>query len=579
MNITILTCPQCNAMVLSDAARCHVCDHVLNEQHAEPEQTPALPTDHAVAEDLETCHDCGETYRRGLVRCWNCGSFTRDDIRDAYQRMTSDPNRGQGKSYGTDAGEEIEIELAPVVTQRVGPWKVSALPVEPLATEEETAASDDDFSFELADSFQMTDAVIADRTEEEPAYYGLATPEAEEEEPEPEIPLLAQVDEATPTEIPSLEPTAPPERKPAAERVPAPEEALLQIAQEEEADVEKSKKSITNKLRGGFVVFCPMGCRVRVQDRHRGKAGRCPKCNAVFFVPKHKPKPKVVAATEEAGATAPAASTEKWRNYLAEVHLHQVVPQKLRIKPDSLLNEFQLVDVVFSEDGLLLVTLVDKPGFMGANLKKKPALRTAMQEHLRKAGVAEGSPAAATRLITREQLAQLVMAQPSPADVESLFGDIPVFGGGRIAVKLPRVAEDPATPYLSFRLSEFRQFVAGLAVAGVEGFGAETDVPVTESYNTTACHYSEAPVRELLAIDYYQKDPALPLKVVGWRCGGCGLVVSEDSRKKEKIGGLNGKGIASAKCPKCKAKFGKNPLYEVAPAAAPTPAPAAAPAS
>jgi hypothetical protein len=42
------------------------------------------------------------------------------------------------------------------------------------------------------------------------------------------------------------------------------------------------------------------------------------------------------------------------------------------------------------------------------------------------------------------------------------------------------------------------------------------------------------------------------------------LVISEDGRKKEKLGGPDGKGLAKAKCPKCKNKFGSNTLYMLA---------------
>jgi predicted Zn-ribbon and HTH transcriptional regulator len=48
--------------------------------------------------------------------------------------------------------------------------------------------------------------------------------------------------------------------------------------------------------------------------------------------------------------------------------------------------------------------------------------------------------------------------------------------------------------------------------------------------------------------------------VIGHKCQGCGLVVSEDSRKKEKVGGKNPASVAGAKCPKCKAKMGKGIL-------------------
>jgi hypothetical protein len=259
---------------------------------------------------------------------------------------------------------------------------------------------------------------------------------------------------------------------------------------------------------------------------------------------------------------------------MEDVCLHTVVPQKLRIKADSLKNDFQLVDVAFSDEGLLLMTLVKSAGFMGANLKKKPAQRQAIQEHLKTVGKLDGLPAAAQRLLVTDSLTQLAMGQPSPPDVESLFGNIPVFGAGRIAVRLPKGSDPNQTEYLSFSLSQFRKFSESLESAvGISGFGGNTEVPLTDTYNTLKCHYSDVPVRELLALDYYQKDKQFKLQVAGWRCSGCGLVVSEDARKKEKIGGLNGKGIAKAKCPKCPAKFGNNPLYEVV---AETPAPAAA---
>jgi len=576
MDISILTCPKCNAMVLSDAAKCHVCEHVLDHEKMGDAEIPALPTDEAVADDLETCAECHETYRRGLVRCWNCGAFTRKEIQEAYQRMTADPARYNA----SDFHESSEQEAAPQATRRAGPWKVSAInaqePVIPAAShEEETAASDEDFSFELADTVHLTDA-MARAEESETETYGFAAPvmsASTVEESEPSIPTLA-APAATETVageasvIPSLD------KAPVAAKAPelthkeaSAGDVLLQIARAEEEDIQRSRKTYSEKLRGGFVVFCPRGCRIRVQDRHRGKAGKCPKCEAVFFVPRQRAKPKIAPESDapEGGATTTAAPAEKWRGYLSDLHLHNVVPQKLRIKPDSLLNDFQQVDVVFSADGMLVLTLVAAAGFLGANLKKKPGLRTSIQEHLQSVGTLEGLPAAQSRMIPKDALAQLSVAQPSPADVESMFGNIPVFGLGRIAVRLPRVADDPGTQYLSFALSEFRAFAAALeSVCGVSGLGANTEIPLSEAYNTLACHYSESPVRELLAVDYYQKDPQITLKTAGWRCQGCGLVVSEDSRKKEKIGGLNGKSIASAKCPKCQAKFGSQPLHEVA---------------
>ena len=65
------------------------------------------------------------------------------------------------------------------------------------------------------------------------------------------------------------------------------------------------------------------------------------------------------------------------------------------------------------------------------------------------------------------------------------------------------------------------------------------------------------PVPELPRPDLYLADPALNAVIGGYRCQGCGLVVSEDGRKKEKLGGANAKGLAKAKCPKCGEKFGQ----------------------
>jgi uncharacterized protein with PIN domain len=68
-------------------------------------------------------------------------------------------------------------------------------------------------------------------------------------------------------------------------------------------------------------------------------------------------------------------------------------------------------------------------------------------------------------------------------------------------------------------------------------------------------------------LDYYKADPAMKLTVLGRRCEKCGLVVSEDSRKKEKIGGKSDASVAKARCPKCKSKFGNITLYGMAPPA------------
>ena len=140
-----------------------------------------------------------------------------------------------------------------------------------------------------------------------------------------------------------------------------------------------------------------------------------------------------------------------------------------------------------------------------------------------------------------------------------------MFGTNRIAVKLPKTPDSTQPQYLSFCLSEFRAFVEGLQTAcGVEGFGANTEVPLSDEYLTRKCALSSAPVKELTKLNYYVKDPGFKLEVTGWKCAGCGIYISEAARVEAKLGGANGKGIAKAKCPKCTKKFGDLPLYQLA---------------
>ena len=96
---------------------------------------------------------------------------------------------------------------------------------------------------------------------------------------------------------------------------------------------------------------------------------------------------------------------------------------------------------------------------------------------------------------------------------------------------------------------------------GVERLGEDVGVPLTDTYTELKCHYSEETLRALEHVEFYQADPKIKLKLIGRKCAACGLAVSEDARKKEKIGGANGKAIAKAKCPKCQQKFGNISLF------------------
>ena len=65
---------------------------------------------------------------------------------------------------------------------------------------------------------------------------------------------------------------------------------LLKIAAEEERDLKKIRKE--QQTKDTFLITCPKGCRIRVKEQHRGRAGKCPRCQSDFIVPKKNPTGK-----------------------------------------------------------------------------------------------------------------------------------------------------------------------------------------------------------------------------------------------------------------------------------------------
>lgn len=535
----------------------------MNPQAGELTQARPLPTDDAVKEDLDVCPKCGETYRKGLVRCWNCGEFTRHEIGAAYHE------RIRGRSESDDRYRELPVlrvqSSADDKTSATGPQAEHMTASTNVGggydlEVEETSAADDDF--ELGGDVQLSEAASTDEG------YGYALAAVEE----PPLAPIAAIEPPLPSAVEPPLPTAAEPPLPKAAEPPRESDELLEIARQHEKEVVKAKRELQKRL-GGFVVYCPQGCRVRVQERHRGRTGRCPKCHSLFFVPLAK-KEAAAAAEPAAAEAAPGAplAAGKFSRWQFDLRLHSLQPQKLKLKPDSLLNDFQAVDVGFADDELLLVTLAAGGGLFGAG-KKKDAVRAAVMEHLRTKPTLEGLPGAAKLSLPRTAVGQLSLAQPSPPESDSMFGQIPVFGAGRIAVKLPKQGDSQTLQYLSFNLSEFRQFSTNLReLYGVEDFGGRTEIPLADEFQTANCAVSNEPVRGLQGLIYYEKDPSLKLEVSGWQCGVCKAVISEAARDKSKLGGAKGKGIAKAKCPKCSQKMGSNPWYQIAV----EPAPAAA---
>ena len=61
-------------------------------------------------------------------------------------------------------------------------------------------------------------------------------------------------------------------------------EELLKIAAEDEKELQNVRKAQRDK--DSFVICCPKGCRIRVKEQHRGRTGKCPRCQSEFVIPK-----------------------------------------------------------------------------------------------------------------------------------------------------------------------------------------------------------------------------------------------------------------------------------------------------
>lgn len=518
------------------------------------------------------CPLCNEMVRIGLVRCWNCGSFMREDIAEAYRKMQENP--------------------APMIFSQLPDEEDSAEGDSQLSTATMTATSNrDDDDFELDQSIAVTEYEASDDD------FQLTGDMQSGEEDQSTIPLAkeqsaeeagaeaANKEEADATAQETVEKKAP--EAPAEDHsVATGGDVLLNVAMEEEREEKKRRKGgrrrrRSGKIEGGIVVYCPNGHRIRVREEYRGSAGKCPACNVVYLVPlaaKKEENEEAVTSEEaaaggaEANASAGLSAGEN-TSWFKDIKLHAVDPTKLKLKPNSLEKAFTTIDLVITPDKMLMLGVI-KPARPGKKTKEKQDLaRTEIAQHLCEDKDQAEIPAHSVQIVNGDQVPTLRVAFPTMYDHESVFAGVPVFGKGRIAIALPKQEDSKENQYLTFSLTEYRKFAEALSnIYGMNDLGQDSGIPMTDQINTVTCHYSEETFEALdnESLEFYEADPEIELTLVGRQCQGCQLIVSEDSRKKERIGGKTGKGIAKAKCPKCSEKFGNISLWQIAKAEAET---------
>ena len=518
------------------------------------------------------CPLCNEMVRTGLVRCWNCGSFMREDIAEAYRKMQENPAPMifSPLPEETDQSEEQESRSSTATMTDYSDRDDDDFELDQSIDVTEYQASDDDFQMD-GDT---------DSPEEEQTTIPLAR-----EEPRVEASQKTDAETETESEAPAPSEKARKVADATAEdhSVATGGDVLFNVAIEEEKEEKKRRKGGRRRRRkagnieGGIVVYCPNGHRIRVREEYRGAAGKCPACNVMYLVPQVVPQEEDAEQTATADAQGGTAGAEgfnagAYTHWLKGIKLHAIDPTKLKLKPNSLEKTFTSVDLAISPEKMLVLVLA-KGGLLGGGSKDKlEKARAEIAAHLREEKDEGEIPAASVQIVPAEQIPKLRVVFPTMYDHESVFAGVPVFGKGRIAIALPKQEDSKENQYLTFSLSEYRKLVEALSeFYGIDQLGQDSGVPLTNQMQQVTCHYSEESFEVLdnENLEFYEADPEIELTLAGRQCQACQLIVSEDSRKKERIGGKAGKAIAKTKCPKCNEKFGNISLFQLVKTEAP----------
>jgi len=551
-------CPSCDVMLLDDSIYCPSCRYVFDQ--SELQKLGDIERVFTDGQREGKCDQCGEMVREGLVRCWNCQSFMRKDIEAIYTRMQATPH--------PVIYSPLPDASAPVVEESESTYRLTGSGTSDdfeLSNSAGVDSAEDDDGFELGEPQSIAEPELADNGPPDEAAEAADAADTADETTE-ETP--AETTAETPSETDSETTDNADSQTPHSDATGG--DMLLQVALDEEAESVKRAKQAGVRRRkptsDGILVYCPNGHRIEVQKRHVGKTGRCPKCKEIYTVPAASSEAKESEEAAQDTVDGPRISEEGV--WIHDVRLHAVDPTKLKLKPGSLNTGFTHIDLWIRPEGIRMVTLAKSGRFgSGSDAKSRQTARDLLIERIDEGTPFDDLPVVDQVVISPENTENFRVVQPAAAADESIFHGVAVFGDGRIAIRAPQQGDDPAiSHYLSCGLSAFRKFSAQMAsLYGQEDLGRDNGIPLEDERINVACNYSEQLMKPLEHVEFYEADEDIELELIGWRCSGCKLVVSEDARKKEKIGGSAGRGIAKAKCPKCKQPFGNNPLYTYTP--------------
>ncbi len=573
MSTVIRSCPGCKSLILSETDQCPECGHVLHERKNSQTSTTVEGSSLRSATLLDPCPHCGEMVRTGLVRCWSCNGFMREDIAARYRNMTSNPQQiiystipaNQRTDYlPARAGDDNSVPKAYDSESFVLSDSAGGATLQPAA----------DDGFELGSgttkskpapqpAAQITPtAVSAQKSDVSKPVAPVDSPDKPKEQtpggtaaPQDTKPATGNADQ---TGSPGTE--APPK---ATRGSKSGEDDLLAIAMQDEREVKKRRSvKLADRKQKQMLVPCACGAWIRVHESQAGKSVRCRKCKQPVIVPQIRRKAE--KKTEKADAVARMDVT-----WIEGVRFFRLAPTSIVLKPGSVADKFIEADLAITDSEIVVVA------FSGGDKKKRGLLskapkvdlaeqRKQLREQISKTGNFTGLADVEVHKISTGHVAEIRLVQPILKASESMFAGVPVFGDGRLAVFLPIALEKGEQAYCSQTLSAFRTLCDLLKKKfNLELPAAENSVPATEKIDSLSCFINQSRVESLRDVNYYEQDPAFQLELSGFRCKACTAVISEEGRLKNKLGGANGKAIAKAKCPKCSGKIGEERLYRI----------------
>lgn len=573
MSTVIRSCPGCKSLILSDTDQCPECGHVFYERKKTESSgvAPATPDALKSASMQEPCPHCGEMVRSGLVRCWSCNQFMRADVAARYRQLTTNP---QPIIYSTIPPESRKDYLPPRAESKA----------------DESAKAIDNDDFKLGSGVNSVDsgdfeidggvkpAAAPPAPPKTPAAASPAKPVAPvdgPDKPESTTQVSGKSKVVTPTADATLPgtaaaatstaetPASPPSRSKGSE------DDLLSFAVEEQKEGKKRRnQKNAERLRKQVLVPCTCGAWIRVNEDQAGKTLRCKQCKQPVVVPGLKKK----AEKQEKPAAKVEAVEQKSISWINDAWFHILSPASLVLKPGSLTGKHTEVDIAFDNSGLHVLTFAGTKkkrsifSFGGGNKKADhQTRRQQIREQIEKSGSFENLENVEIRKVEVARMSEIRLVQPVAKVSESMFAGVPVFGEGRIAVFLPIEIDGGKQAFLSFSISGWRVIAEQLkSLFGVELNGTENGIPESDKAETLSCFMNQSRIESVKGLIYYQKDSAYSLELTGHKCKSCGTTISEEGRKAAKLGGVKGKGIAKAKCPKCSNKMQAESLYKVA---------------